>query len=221
MRKRKSTNQTDSNSKSEETGRLNFDRHYVRKPPKTRQLDLYALEFNQSDDTEYVNQAFEMTVNQMASGYDSTDSLPSYFDDGTLSIDNQTDQQSESRSEKSRRKANQTGLNPRERNIRRLESNERERMRMHSLNDAFQALREVIPHVRLERKLSKIETLTLAKNYIVALTSHICDMRGKCVEILVKKIFKISIYYLVKKKFFFSNSTYRRRILIYKFSNGI
>lgn len=49
----------------------------------------------------------------------------------------------------------------RDRNSRRLESNERERMRMHSLNDAFQALREVIPHVSMERKLSKIETLTL------------------------------------------------------------
>ncbi|EDW46457.1 GM23409 [Drosophila sechellia] len=37
-------------------------------------------------------------------------------------------------------------LNAKERNMRRLESNERERMRMHSLNDAFQSLREVIPH---------------------------------------------------------------------------
>lgn len=54
-------------------------------------------------------------------------------------------------------------LNARDRNLRRLESNERERMRMHSLNDAFQALREVIPHVSMERKLSKIETLTLGE----------------------------------------------------------
>ncbi|XP_031788444.1 neurogenic differentiation factor 2 isoform X2 [Nasonia vitripennis] len=65
----------------------------------------------------------------------------------------------------------------RERTIRRLESNERERMRMHDLNDAFQSLREVIPHVSRERRLSKIETLTLAKNYIVALTDVICTMR--------------------------------------------
>lgn len=82
--------------------------------------------------------------------------------------------------------------------MRRLESNERERMRMHSLNDAFevspdhdpkphnpknkhhpQQLREVIPHVKMERKLSKIETLTLAKNYIMALTNVICEMRGE------------------------------------------
>ncbi|GIY79822.1 class A basic helix-loop-helix protein 15 [Caerostris darwini] len=76
-----------------------------------------------------------------------------------------------------RRKRNT--LSARERNLRRLESNERERMRMHSLNDAFQALREVIPHVTMERKLSKIETLTLAKNYIMALTNVICEMRGE------------------------------------------
>ncbi|KAK6623933.1 hypothetical protein RUM44_010789 [Polyplax serrata] len=72
-----------------------------------------------------------------------------------------------------------TGLSARERNLRRLESNERERMRMHSLNDAFEQLREVIPHVKMERKLSKIETLTLAKNYIMALTNVICEMRGE------------------------------------------
>ncbi|XP_015785645.1 probable WRKY transcription factor protein 1 [Tetranychus urticae] len=70
-------------------------------------------------------------------------------------------------------------ISARERNLRRLESNERERQRMHSLNDAFQSLREVIPHIRLERKLSKIETLTLAKNYIMALTNVVCEMRGE------------------------------------------
>lgn len=70
-----------------------------------------------------------------------------------------------------------SALSPRDRNLRRLESNERERMRMHSLNDAFQALRETIPHVSMDRKLSKIETLTLAKNYINALTSVVVKLR--------------------------------------------
>lgn len=45
--------------------------------------------------------------------------------------------------------------------------------------ELFQSLREVIPHVKKERRLSKIETLTLAKNYIMALTNVICDMRGE------------------------------------------
>lgn len=47
---------------------------------------------------------------------------------------------------------------------------------MHKLNNAFQALREVIPHVRADKKLSKIETLTLAKNYIKSLTTTILAM---------------------------------------------
>jgi len=70
------------------------------------------------------------------------------------------------------------GISARERNLRRLESNERERVRMHNLNGAFQGLRAVIPHVEASQKLSKIETLSLAKNYIMALTNTICEMRG-------------------------------------------
>ncbi|OXA57042.1 protein dimmed [Folsomia candida] len=70
-----------------------------------------------------------------------------------------------------RRKLN---LSQREKTLRRLESNERERLRMHSLNQAFSSLREVIPHVATKgRRLSKLETLTLAKNYIVALTGMV------------------------------------------------
>ncbi|PWA14127.1 hypothetical protein CCH79_00016739 [Gambusia affinis] len=72
------------------------------------------------------------------------------------------------------------GSSTKERSIRRLESNERERQRMHKLNNAFQALREAIPHVKMDKKLSKIETLTLAKNYIKSLTTIILDLSGAC-----------------------------------------
>lgn len=44
----------------------------------------------------------------------------------------------------SRRRKGQ--LNAKERNLRRLESNERERMRMHSLNDAFQVCNIPLKH---------------------------------------------------------------------------
>jgi len=70
------------------------------------------------------------------------------------------------------------GSASRERYHRRLESNERERIRMHGLNAAFNNLQEVIPPVSMERKMSKIETLTLARNYIMALTNVICDIQG-------------------------------------------
>ena len=33
--------------------------------------------------------------------------------------------------------------------------------------------------MQTQKKLSKIETLTLAKNYIMALTNVVCDMRGR------------------------------------------
>lgn len=78
------------------------------------------------------------------------------------------------------RRRRQRGSSTKERSVRRLESNERERQRMHKLNNAFQALREAIPHVKTDKKLSKIETLTLAKNYIKALTTIILDMSGAC-----------------------------------------
>ena len=51
----------------------------------------------------------------------------------------------------------------------RLTINARERRRMHDLNDALDELRSVIPyaHGPSVRKLSKIATLLLAKNYIL------------------------------------------------------
>ena len=53
--------------------------------------------------------------------------------------------------------------------VARLSINARERRRMHDLNDALDELRTVIPyaHSPSVRKLSKIATLLLAKNYIL------------------------------------------------------
>ena len=52
---------------------------------------------------------------------------------------------------------------------RRLAANARERRRMNSLNDAFEKLREVVPALGSDRKLSKFETLQMAQTYINAL----------------------------------------------------
>ncbi|XP_017562855.1 neurogenic differentiation factor 6-B [Pygocentrus nattereri] len=53
---------------------------------------------------------------------------------------------------------------------RRQEANARERTRMHGLNDALESLRRVVPCHSKTQKLSKIETLRLARNYIRALS---------------------------------------------------
>ena len=78
----------------------------------------------------------------------------------------------------------------------RIGATERERTRMHMLNDAFDELRKVVPRSNLSehQKLSKIATLKLAIHYISALSSTlksvgseircvkavgICDRRGR------------------------------------------
>lgn len=61
----------------------------------------------------------------------------------------------------------------------RLNINARERRRMHDLNDALDELRSVIPyaHSPSVRKLSKIATLLLAKNYILMQANALDEMR--------------------------------------------
>ncbi|CDQ83535.1 unnamed protein product [Oncorhynchus mykiss] len=61
----------------------------------------------------------------------------------------------------------------------RLNINARERRRMHDLNDALDELRSVIPyaHSPSVRKLSKIATLLLAKNYILMQAQALEEMR--------------------------------------------
>lgn len=53
---------------------------------------------------------------------------------------------------------------------RRARANDRERNRMHGLNRALECLRQHVPIFSANQRLSKIETLRLAKNYIRALT---------------------------------------------------
>ncbi|KAA0203278.1 hypothetical protein HAZT_HAZT005541 [Hyalella azteca] len=53
---------------------------------------------------------------------------------------------------------------------RRLAANARERRRMTGLNEAFDRLREVVPALTGDQKLSKFETLQMAQTYINALS---------------------------------------------------
>lgn len=61
----------------------------------------------------------------------------------------------------------------------RLKVNSRERKRMHDLNQAMDGLREVMPYAQgpSVRKLSKISTLLLARNYILMLSSSLEEMK--------------------------------------------
>ncbi|XP_062379470.1 oligodendrocyte transcription factor 4 [Sardina pilchardus] len=61
----------------------------------------------------------------------------------------------------------------------RLKVNSRERKRMHDLNSAMDGLREVMPYAQgpSVRKLSKISTLMLARNYILMLSGSLEEMK--------------------------------------------
>ncbi len=67
----------------------------------------------------------------------------------------------------------------------RLKINSRERKRMHDLNSALDGLRELLPyaHGPSVRKLSKIATLLLAKNYILMLHHSIEEMKRLVAEL--------------------------------------
>ena len=70
-------------------------------------------------------------------------------------------------------------LSPHSREDLRLKINSRERERMHDLNSAMDALRQVMPyaHGPSVKKLSKMSTLLLARNYIILMTRSLEEMR--------------------------------------------
>ncbi|XP_062282072.1 neurogenin-1 [Scomber scombrus] len=95
-------------------------------------------------------------------------------------------QQQQQQQKKRRRGRRTDGTGHVVKKTRRLKANDRERSRMHNLNDALDTLREVLPVFPDETKLTKIETLRFAHNYIWALseTIRIADLQpGKMLSV--------------------------------------
>jgi hypothetical protein len=74
---------------------------------------------------------------------------------------------------KSRSRARSPTVVVRIKRNRRLKANDRERNRMHMLNKALEKLRKVLPTFPDDTKLTKIETLRFAHNYIWALSETV------------------------------------------------
>ncbi|CAJ0933441.1 unnamed protein product [Ranitomeya imitator] len=100
------------------------------------------------------------------------------------SIDGEEDEEEEDDGEKPKKrgpkKKKMTKARLERFRVRRVKANARERTRMHGLNDALDNLRRVMPCYSKTQKLSKIETLRLARNYIWAL-SEVLE-RGQTAE---------------------------------------
>ncbi|KAL3882156.1 hypothetical protein ACJMK2_028571 [Sinanodonta woodiana] len=71
----------------------------------------------------------------------------------------------------------------------RLRVNHRERQRMHDLNSALDSLRQVMPYSNgpSVKKMSKMSTLLLARNYIVMLNKSIEEMRRIIQDLSISK----------------------------------
>jgi len=68
--------------------------------------------------------------------------------------------------------------NPLEPRLRRIRANNRERRRIQAINDAMEALRKAIPSTNNKRKLTKLELLRLAQDYIRDLSEMLCSDRS-------------------------------------------
>ncbi|KAJ3603126.1 hypothetical protein NHX12_030870 [Muraenolepis orangiensis] len=90
-------------------------------------------------------------------------------DDNNNNNNNNNDNNSDPKRRGPKRKRMTKGRQERFR-ARRVKANARERSRMHGLNDALESLRCIMPCHSKTQKLSKIETLRLARNYICALS---------------------------------------------------
>ncbi|XP_072262606.1 neurogenic differentiation factor 4 [Pyxicephalus adspersus] len=119
--------------------------------------------------------------NQRQSAFDMLSGL-SHEEHG--SIDGEEDDEEEDDGEKPKKrgpkKKKMTKARLERFRVRRVKANARERTRMHGLNDALDNLRRVMPCYSKTQKLSKIETLRLARNYIWAL-SEVLE-RGQTTE---------------------------------------
>ncbi|VDL48735.1 unnamed protein product [Hymenolepis diminuta] len=98
-----------------------------------------------------------------------SDSL-NYFEDQGVTESVINDQRVERKKRRGPKKKPLTKEREERMRNRRARANDRERNRMHGLNRALEALRQRMPVFAANQRLSKIETLRLAKNYIRALT---------------------------------------------------
>ncbi|XP_020041049.1 neurogenin-1 [Castor canadensis] len=88
---------------------------------------------------------------------------------GTSEVPGVQDEEQERRRRRGRARVRPEALLHSLRRSRRVKANDRERNRMHNLNAALDALRSVLPSFPDDTKLTKIETLRFAYNYIWAL----------------------------------------------------
>ncbi|XP_039274100.1 uncharacterized protein LOC120348056 [Styela clava] len=99
-----------------------------------------------------------------------TRAITSSIDDEEKSLNKNEETRKSEKSKKKRKRDRSPETVHHLKKQRRSKANDRERNRMHGLNDALERLRKVLPTYPDETKLTKIETLRFAYNYIWCLS---------------------------------------------------
>ena len=154
-------------------------RHYSAIAPKTISdlCNSFTFENQQSKVTDISNQCHQVPPHY-SNSYRSFQNQPAVNQNSSFSREDDIEDDDDDLYEDSvvsprpgsKRKISDRPPSPAVMKKRRLAANARERRRMHSLNVAFDRLRDVVPSIGSDRKLSKYETLQMAQSYITALS---------------------------------------------------
>lgn len=141
----------------------------------------YRYNYNKSSDSQNMLDSYEL-LHEQEEADDQFSKDSSFYDDkesNSSKLTSKTRQRTSKKPKSTRQKSNNSSPpSPNVLKKRRLAANARERRRMNGLNVAFNKLREVVPNLGDDQKLSKFETLQMAQTYIVAL----CDLLERGVD---------------------------------------
>jgi len=151
--------------------------------PPSENSQIYSLNGYHYNNQPYTTVYYEAPVpNYESHAYQ--EAIPENYISPPPASTNNNNNKPQQRKGKGGRKKNLHPPTPMIMKHRRNMANARERKRMNGLNDAFERLREVVPNVNTEQKMSKIETLLVAQTYIKAL-AKLMDSENEAEQQLV------------------------------------
>ena len=156
-------------TREEEGSRISIKRCHS--PPESQHGDTYSFAASPGSDSSSSVTADQSPVPSPAQSYTNVQSVASSSTIDELEPEADPEPPKKKKcNRQTKQKASSTGSVTKEiQSKRRVAANARERKRMHSLNVAFDNLRDVVPGLSNGAKLSKYETLQMAQSYIQAL----------------------------------------------------
>lgn len=152
----------------------------------------WSLSFSMEEITVPTQWFFQESNNSGQLPSDGSPSIPASVDSTEMRNSNKKQFYQQGISNSPQRKSSKS--NPLELRLRRIRANNRERRRIQAINDAMEALRKAIPSTNNKRKLTKLELLRLAQDYIRDLSEMLCSDNSTLEEDVVNVSFSQAGY---------------------------